>query len=277
MDHRLDVAYRHCKTTGKPLFVSNDVIQRLALGTRRQIGRGEIARTTADDLLSITEIRANGIRYEVSWCIDAPVSNEEGVPVLGLCEYDPEGLPNTALIFANPEAIEQNNTLLISTLAHELGHGIFEAPGWIVASQTDPLPGLLAPADQRMFRTVTPDEEHLTSKEKKANGKPNFAEWRANEFMGSFLVPRETLTGALRDCAETMKIPMEDSSSSSALVPMADQIGVRIASTLGVQDRAFKIPVLINALADVFGVSRRFIQVRLLRYGLIQEALLGAM
>jgi hypothetical protein len=33
--------------------------------------------------------------------------------------------------------------------------------------------------------------------------------------------------------------------------------------------------VLINALADVFGVSRRFIQVRLLRYGLIEEALLN--
>jgi hypothetical protein len=275
MNHRLDVAYRHSKTTGNPLFVSNDVIQRLALEARRQIGRGETPRTATDDLLSISEIQANGIRYEVSWCIDAPVSNEQGVPVLGLCEYDPEGLPNTALIFANPEAIEQNDTLLISTLAHELGHGIFEAPGWIVASRSDPLPGLLEPANRRMFRTVTPDEEHLASKENGPKGKPNFVEWRANEFMGSFLVPREMLTVAVRDCAETIKVPLEDGSPASSLVPAADQGGVRIASTLGARERAFKIPVLINALADVFGVSRRFIEVRLLRYGLIEEALLN--
>ena len=94
--------------------------------------------------------------------------------------------------------------------------------------------------------------------------------------MGSFLVPREMLTGALRDCAETMKIPLENGSPASCLVPAADQGGVRIASTLGARDRAFKVPVLINALADVFGVSRRFIEVRLLRYGLIQEAHLNA-
>jgi hypothetical protein len=271
MGSRLDVTYKHDKKNAKPRSVSNEDIRRLAQDVRWQIGCGDRLRIGADDLFAINEINANGITYELSWSVDGPVTNEQGQPVLGLCEHNPDDFPNTALIFANPDAVASVDGLLISTLAHEFGHGIFDAPGWIVAAQTSGLPGLYASSIGQRFHTETPDELHLGQKRPKQHP-PDFPEWRANEFMGSLLVPRDQLVSLLKARALMMSLPVEEIPPVASLVPADSNADIRIARELGRRDRNAKLPSLINALASEFGVSRRFMEVRLLRYGLVEEA-----
>lgn len=266
MGTRLDVTFTHDARTGEPRYVSNAEIQALTSLVRQQAGLAERRCITINDLLAIKDIRANGTAYAIEWSIDAPVTNEQGQPVLGLCEYDPEGLPNTALIFANPEAVAAYDGLLISTLAHELGHGVFDVPSWIVASATRVVPGLCAVATQQQYRCETPDAQHLSPVRERERRVRDFPEWRANEFMGSFLVPKALLTRAVDDCAAALKLPVEAQTSTSSLVPLSASPDIRIARSLSGADLSVKVPALIRALAEEFGVSRRFIEVRLLRY-----------
>lgn len=51
--------------------------------------------------------------------------------VLGICEFDP-GVPDTAMLSVSPAGENASEKLVLSTLGHELGHAIFDAPGWIV-------------------------------------------------------------------------------------------------------------------------------------------------
>lgn len=120
---------------------------------------------------------------------------------------------------------------------------------------------------------MTPHEGHLTAGEKKPKASPDFQEWRANEFMGSLLVPRDKLIMALRDVAMVMRVPLGHRPSPAALVPGASQMETHVAPYLTHRD--WKLRTMIKALAEDFGVSRRFIEVRLLRYGLITQAQLG--
>ena len=275
MGASLDVTFKHDALTGKPRYVTNTDIQAVASSVRAQAGLGDKRCITVDDLLAIRGVRANGTAYAIEWSVEAAVTNEEGLPVLGLCEYDPDGLPNTALIFANPEAVAAYDGLLISTLAHEFGHGVFDVPGWIIASETRALPGLcVAPMRQR-YRCETPDAQHLSPVREPERRVRDFTEWRANEFMGSFLVPKALLTRALDDCAAALKLPVEVQTSTSSLVPLSASPDIRIAGTLTAADLSVKVPALIRALADEFGVSRRFIEVRLLRYGCLDPAQLA--
>lgn len=92
---------------------------------------------------------------------------------------------------------------MLSTFAHELGHAIFDAPSWIAAAAKGP--GLFDEASlqsRKVYRTTTEDAEHLAKRT--AGMEPStqcselerqvfFAELRANEFMGSLLVPRQRL------------------------------------------------------------------------------------
>jgi hypothetical protein len=259
MAARLEVTYKHDTKTAKPRFVSNDDIQRLARDVRCQIGCGNRRRISADDLFAITEVSANGIRYALSWSVDGPVTNEQGEPVLGLCEYDHEGLPNTALIFANPDAAAGRDELLISTLVHELGHGIYEAPSWMVAAQK----GRPGSGSRQHFRLETPDERHFSQSRPTPE---DFSEWRANEFMGSLLVPRDLLVPLLAKAAAAFKIPIEEGVPEK---PHSAAI-VRISRDLEGKHLLF-LPHFVMALAQGFGVSRQFMQVRLLRYSLIER------
>jgi hypothetical protein len=77
------------------------------------------------------------------WSTDYPVTNERGEAVLGVCEYDHRGMPDTALISVNPDLTRDNDGLLLGTLAHELGHAIFDVPGWRTMSCQTGLFGLV--------------------------------------------------------------------------------------------------------------------------------------
>lgn len=270
---QVSVRYRSQAGTAKPLYLSNDEVREVAADVRRQLQpAADGCRLTAETLLQIQTVRANDACLEVCWSTDYPVTNERGDPVLGVCEYEHCGLPDTALISVNPELTGDNKGLRLGTLAHELGHAIFDAPGWRMISCQSGLPGLCGEPIHRVFRTVTADEDHLSGPAPKA-GERQFDEWRANEFMGALLVPRDLLAGRLQNHAEAIDIPLEAEPGQGAM--LFSQGVKRIAAEIDRRRYAFKMAVLLNSLAEDFGVSLKFIRVRLLRYGLVTDAQLG--
>lgn len=101
--NQVDVRYRHQAATAKPLYVTNDEVRSVAGHVRAQLlPAADAHRLTSDALLAIATIRANDVRLDVCWSTEHPVTNEQGEPVLGVCEYDHRGMPDTALISVNP-------------------------------------------------------------------------------------------------------------------------------------------------------------------------------
>ncbi len=112
------------------------------------------------------EIEVNGLRFEASWDLDHPVINAAGKPVMGVTEYD-KASPGCVMVSVNGPMLADAETLLRSTIAHEIGHVVFDAPGWI----------LVPPGHANFLR--------LHSSRKSRDPR----EVRANEFMGALLVP----------------------------------------------------------------------------------------
>lgn len=122
---------------------------------------------------------------------------------------------------------------------------------------------------KRAYRTTTPDSEHLS---KALSAKPtteeHFAELRANEFMGSLLVPDNVSLLPLKNWRPCTTLP---SIAIHPQMPTTPDTALRI--TADAKMGMFDMERFEKALATRFGVNRRFIQVRLNRYGLTtQEA-----
>jgi hypothetical protein len=150
-------------------------------------------------------------------------------------------------------------------LAHELGHAVFDAPGWILDGSKGPgLFDAFEPSGQRAYRTTTPDSEHLakvpTAPSAAQATEAHFAELRANEFMGSLLVPRQLLSTAAEELAPQYKVSVHRGPSLDAEIPGTS---LQLSATSPVD-----MELLERALAMRFGVNPRFVQVRLQRYGL---------
>jgi hypothetical protein len=164
-----------------------------------------------DTLRQISGLKINGIDFALEVSTECEVHDEDGNHVFGICEYDP-GVPDTAMVCVSPVGEKLSELLALSTLAHELGHAMFDAPGWIVDGSKGP--GLFdaqEPAVQRAYRTTTPDSEHLAKvtycRDAAALAtEVHFAELRANEFMGSLLVPRQLLNAAVEELAPEFNI-----------------------------------------------------------------------
>ncbi len=159
---------------------------------------------------------------------------------------------------------------LAADVTLKLGHAVFDAPGWVVQGSKGP--GLfddIEPTMQRAYRTTTPDSDHLSkSLSAKPTTEEHFAELRANEFMGSLLVPRQRIIAAVEELAPQHDITIHRHPSTDPDHP-GTALRIKANGDLGVleMDRFEK------ALATRFGVNPRFIQVRLNRYGLTtQEA-----
>jgi hypothetical protein len=159
--------------------------------------------------------------------------------------------------------------LVLSTLAHELGHAVFDAPSWIAVNRRGPGlfddPGELS---RKAFRTTTQNAEHLattpvTAQEATASNLTSsqrtayFAELRANEFMGSLLVPRPHLTRAAEALAPDFGVTLR--SRPSLFADSSPDFKGSLSDVEGLQ----------KSLAQRFGVHRRFIEVRMARYGLL--------
>lgn len=284
MGSHLTISYRHNRTTGEPLFAGNEIAACVARDVRQQLTRGDDS-VLAIDLERLTRIRAmrvNDITYELEWSTDAPVSDDRGKPVLGVCEVDPEGLPDTALICVNPDPVEGRTELLLSTGAHEMGHGIFEAPAWIYAHQRSSMPTLFDVADpvapRRVWRTTTPNESHFSATYPPGSNE-FFQETRANEFMGSLLTPRRLLSRQFAEHCEALDLRPADmignarrSLLSAPRRSAVADVGKGNLSFLKLELR-LGLEQVITLLAMDFGVTRRFIEVRLKKYGLLRQEL----
>jgi len=115
--------------------------------------------------------------------------------------------------------------------------------------------------------STTPDSDHLSkSLSAKPTTEEHFAELRANEFMGSLLVPRQRIIAAVEELASEHDITIHRHPSTDP-----DHPGTALRVTAGSDTGVFDMERFEKALAARFGVNRRFIQVRLNRYGLTSQ------
>ena len=118
------------------------------------------------------------------------------------------------LISLNAEMIAERDYLKRSTLAHELGHALFDGPS------------MLRQAGQRAFAMVTPDEGHL-AEPARGRGGMDWREFRANEFMGALLAPRVLLQRELVRRAIALGLPLRDAGEDH---PVLRAAGIRSGS-----------------------------------------------
>lgn len=274
----LTLGYRHCDRK-RPSYIKNSEIEGIAVLARQQLVDAAADAISLATLSAISGLKINGVVFDLFVGTGDVVHDERGNPVLGICEYDP-GVPDTAMVSVSPVGVNASEELVLSTLGHELGHAIFDAPGWIVDASKGP--GLFdEPSDaaRRAYRTTTRDVEHLAKVAPvvEAAATPSlaipghttkeeyFAELRANEFMGSLLVPRQHLNLAVEELAPKHGVTIHRSPSLDPDLP-----GTSLHLTADGDIGFFDIECLQKALAKRFGVNRRFIQVRMERYGLLK-------
>ncbi len=266
----LTLDYRHCDRK-RPKFIKHVEIEGLAALARQQMVAGGVDAIAFDTLRQINRLKINGIDFALEVSTECEVHDEQGNHVFGICEYDP-GVPDTAMVCVSPIGEKLSGLLALSTLAHELGHAVFDAPGWIMDGSKGPgLFETFEPCGQRAYRTTTPDSEHLakspTTGKAALASDVHFAELRANEFMGSLLVPRQLLSAAAEELAPEYNVSIHRGPSLDPEIP---GISLHLTAT-----DAVDMEFLEKALAMRFGVNPRFVQVRLQRYGLIRpEAIL---
>ena len=274
----LTLGYRHCDRK-RPNYIKNSEIEGIAVLARQQLVEAAADAIPLATLSAISGLKINGVVFDLFVGTGNVVHDECGNPVLGICEYDP-GVPDTAMVSVSPVGVNASEELVLSTLGHELGHAIFDAPGWIVDASKGP--GLFdEPSDaaRRAYRTTTRDVEHLAkvTPVAEAAATPSlaipghttkeeyFAELRANEFMGSLLVPRQRLNLAVEELAPKHGVTIHRSPSLDPDLP-GNSLHLTADGDIGF----FDIECLQRALAKRFGVNRRFIQVRMERYGLLK-------
>ena len=259
----LALDYRHCSRK-RPKFIKHTEIEGIATQARQQLISPQAEAMPFDVLRGVNRLNINGVDFSLEISTDFDVHDEEGRHVFGICEYDP-GVPDMAMVCVSPVGEKLSEMLTLSTLAHELGHAVFDAPGWIVDGSKGPgLFDAFEPTVRRAYRTTTPDSEHLTKTPQQSarDQEIRFAEMRANEFMGSLLVPRRHLSAAVQELAPELGIALGYGPSLDPEVPGAH---VYVAG-----DGEGELESLERELAVRFGVNRRFVQVCLLRYGLIR-------
>ena len=263
----LTLDYRHCNRM-RPLYVKHHEIEAIAAYARQQLVGSDDDAIALDTLCQIDRLRVNGIDFTLEISTACEVHDEEGNFVFGICEYDPS-LPDTAMLCVSPVGEKLSPLLALSTLAHELGHVVFDAPGWIADGSRGPdLFETQEPSGHRAYRTMTPDVEHLAKSpvQSALSYDEYFAELRANEFMGSLLVPRRRLTEVVEEVAPQYDVSLHWEPSLNPEIPSAQPY-----LTSEGEDGYFAMDSLKRTLASRFGVNPRFIQVRLERYGLCRS------
>jgi hypothetical protein len=258
--------YRHCGRQ-RPLFIRHAEVEALALQVREQLVAPEVDRLSLDTLGSVSRLMINGVSFDLFIGLDEVIHDEDGNPVLGVCEYDP-GVPDTAMLSVSPVLDDGSTELMLSTLAHELGHAVFDSPGWMVDAARGP--GLFEIAEgnaRRVYRSTVRDADHFGAVPAHADlrGEAYFAELRANEFMGALLVPRAKLSAVIEELAP----------DCGARISRVPSLGLDLPSPCFslVADNptdAACIDKLQQSVAHRFGVSQRFVQVRMERYGFLR-------
>ena len=227
--------------TGAPRALSAAAIRAVAAQVRRQVQPEPDSFTISVPALlqAGQRVQVNGRSLAVIWDLAHPLRDEAGHRILGVCDTDPEE-PDCAYVSVNAELTANRPELERSTVAHEFGHVLFDVPAALQTST-------------RRFRAVAADAAALY----RVGGN---AECRANEFMGALLAPPVALHTRLLAHARSEGLRL-------ARGPHHGRPGSPILAAGNPPDA---VAGVIAALAGDFGVSERFIAVRLARYGLLQ-------
>jgi hypothetical protein len=182
----------------------------------------------------------NGKPITLSWGLDRPIHDENGHEALGVCENDPE-LPDTVMISVNASLLAHQPEVIRSTAAHEFAHAIFDMPAAMGGNIRRTFRTSVAPAIARPGAPI------------------DWVEWRADEFMGAFLVPADKLARVLPKHASALDLPCRWRAAPDVRsVPFVDLDPSE--GTLG---------LLVDDLAEAFGVTAAFMSVRLAKGGFI--------
>ena len=237
----IQVSYPHNPATGAPRELLFSTIRAVAAQVRAQLPVG-VDRPALDATAlagAVSRIEANGRTVSVVWNLAQELHDEAGYPVLGVCQMEPE-TPGVAYVLINRRMTADRPELAASTAAHELGHVIFDVPAMVDR------PG-------RRYRAVTTGPSMLD--------RPiRAAEMRANEFMGALLVPAARLHTQL----------LAHARSEGLRLTRARHCGRPGSPVLACGNQPEAVAGVIAALAGDFGVSERFIAVRLDQYALIR-------
>jgi hypothetical protein len=98
---QLTLDYRCCHQNA-PLYLKHAEVEDLALRSRRQLVGEDVDALPLDLLSQIDGLRINGLSIDLWIDIDHPVNDEQGEPALGVCEYDPDGSPDAAMVSVTP-------------------------------------------------------------------------------------------------------------------------------------------------------------------------------
>ncbi|WP_203072210.1 ImmA/IrrE family metallo-endopeptidase [Falsiroseomonas ponticola] len=237
----VSLSYPHDPATKVPRLLPAAGVWSVAAKLRQAVARrGGPWELDPKDLVSAaTRLEVNHSGVEVHWDFSHAVHDEDRQPVLGICETDPTA-PGIALVSINTSMLANRPDLLLSTVAHELGHVVFDVPS--AAGQ---------PA--RRYRSVSAGAHSF-------DGATVREERRANEFMGALLAPPVPLHLRLVVHARSEGLRMVNA-------PHHGRVGCRV---LAHDTPPEAISGIVTALAADFGVSDRFIAVRLQRYRLIE-------
>ena len=254
MSRKVVLDYPHHRPSFEPKRLKAESIWAIADAARTQIcGIALRPKVEIPQIIRRTRhLVVNGIAFEAHWELSHPVVDEMGCPVAGAVEYD-ESYPSAALISINSELFKGRDDLACSTVAHELGHAIFDTPSWIqhAANGSKHLPAV----QTHHFQQAEHEETRIDRLPASAI---NWCEWRANEFMGAFLTPRTLLHRHMHKRAAALKVPLIEAATADSL-PVVNE---RRAGTDALE-------ALLVELAEIFGVSIEFIRVRLRKYQLL--------
>src|SRR4051812_40857027 len=216
----------------------------VAAQLRRQIldASGEVALSPKSLRTCCKRLCINGRNVNLDWDFDHAVHDEDGAAVFGICELDDESA-DTAFISVNGPLIKQRDYLLLSTAGHELGHVVFDLPA-----------ALMAPAATRSYRSFMRSPACL-------HWGRSSSEWRANEFMGALLAPPFHLHREL----------LRHARSEDMVLVRAPHAGRPTWPVIARNNDPDVLAGVIDVLSQQFGVSSRFIEIRLERYALISQ------
>jgi Zn-dependent peptidase ImmA (M78 family) len=233
----IEIAYPSY-ASGEPRPMKAGAIRGLAAELRSQLFA---ASTKQIEVAQLTRragrMKVNGREVQIIWDIAHQVHDDEGVPVLGVCEHDPQE-PRAVMISINADLANEPE-LLRSTAAHELGHAVFD------------MPAAMGAGARRTFRTRRDSDSTSVPIE--------WREWRADEFMGAFLTPKRQLARSLAREASAHGVALRWRVSEDIPTPTiaANEMNRCILGAIA------------GALAEEFGVSESFISVRFRKYGLV--------
>jgi hypothetical protein len=252
--------YPHSPLSAVPDRLSARQVWAVARALRKRVSADAFQRRfEVESLAGLTGVMVvNGVEFGAHWDFEHEVRNEADQPVMGTTEFDP-AQPDSVMVSINGVALAGRDEVLRSTIAHEVGHVVFDAPSWIRGAST-----------RRMADFQDQPEGNTKRKLVGSPGQRGARDWRefrANEFMGALLVPMPLIRLDLLRFAKRHRFPPSPFPS-------------RVASGAPAYDSAALDPdamhELLFTLAERYGVSEPFVRVRLDRYDLLRSGFAAA-